>query len=70
MKKKILAIVLTIVMVISMTACGSGTAPSAEAPVSNGEAAAEEKVETRYLTLSAVASSSGLFPYCVLWVKS
>ena len=66
MKKKILAILLTVAMIISMTACGASTAPSAEAPASNGEtAAAEEKVETRYLTLSAVAASSGLFPYCV-----
>ena len=66
MKKKILAILLTVAMIISMTACGASTAPSAEAPAKNGEtAAAEEKVETRYLTLSAVAASSGLFPYCV-----
>lgn len=66
MKKKILAILLTVAMIISMTACGASTTPSAEAPASNGEtAAAEEKVETRYLPLSAVAASSGLFPYCV-----
>lgn len=66
MKKKILAILLTVAMVISMTACGASTTPSAEAPAKTGEtAAAEEKVETRYLTLSAVAASSGLFPYCV-----
>ena len=66
MKKKILAILLTVAMIISMTACGASTTPSAEAPAKNGEtAAAEEKVETRYLTLSAVAASSGLFPYCV-----
>ena len=66
MKKKILAILLTVAMIISMTACGASTTPSAEAPAKTGEtAAAEEKVETRYLTLSAVAASSGLFPYCV-----
>lgn len=66
MKKKILAVLLTVAMVISMTACGASTTPSAEAPAKAGEtAAAEEKVETRYLTLSAVAASSGLFPYCV-----
>lgn len=68
MKKKILAILLTIALVIGMTACGASSAPAAEAPAADGAAAAapaEEKVETRYLTLSAVAASSGLFPYCV-----
>lgn len=48
--KKILAIVLALSMVFALCAVS---------------ASAEEKVETRYLTLSAVAASSGLFPYCV-----
>jgi len=67
MKKKILAILLAVAMVMGMVACGSAPAadaPAADAPAANG-APAEEKVETRYLTLSAVAASSGLFPYCV-----
>lgn len=47
--KKFLAIVLALCMVFSLCAMS----------------ASAEETETRYLTLSAVAASSGLFPYCV-----
>ena len=48
--KKIIAIVLVLCMVLSIGAVSL---------------ADDEPQETRYLTLSAVAASSGLFPYCV-----
>lgn len=50
-----------------LTACG-GDAQTGDAgeTTEDAEGAAEDgEVETRYLTMSAVASSSGLFPYCV-----
>lgn len=70
--KKILATVLATAMTASMlTGCGSSEKPAAEqkqgteAVKQEAAEAGSEKVEERYLTLSAVASSSGLFPYCV-----
>lgn len=67
--KRILAIFLAAVMSLSLlTACGSSDSDTGSTPDSTTEDSAAneaEEVETRYLTLSAVASSSGLFPYCV-----
>ena len=54
--KKTIATLLIISMVSCLfTGCGKSSTPDANT----------DKVETRYLTLSAVAASSGLFPYCV-----
>ena len=70
--KKVLAFLIAAAMLISALAgCGSSSQPAAQssgsaAPAeSASQSEAEEEVETRYLTLSAVAASSGLFPYCV-----
>lgn len=71
--KKTLALLLTAALLLSaLSGCGGSSAPApssgapssaAPAPASGSESAAP--AETRYLTLSAVAASSGLFPYCV-----
>lgn len=60
--KRILALLMVAGMMAAMlSGCGSKTTEPQE--TENPPDAPE--VETRYLTLSAVASSSGLFPYCV-----
>ena len=51
-----------------LTGCGGNKqndTGDAQGDASGSQSEVSEKVETRYLTLSAVASSSGLFPYCV-----
>lgn len=52
---------------MALTACSAKSGNSGETggqtAETNGQA--EEKTEVRHLTLAAVASSSGLFPYCV-----
>lgn len=57
--KKVLALTLALVMVLAtMAGCQPADPKSDPKP-------APEKQEVQHLTLSAVASSSGLFPYCV-----
>lgn len=52
---------------MALTACGAKSGNSGETggQAAETKAQAEEKTEVRHLTLAAVASSSGLFPYCV-----
>ena len=54
---------------IALTACDAKSGNSGEtggqAAETKAQTQAEEKNEVRHLTLAAVASSSGLFPYCV-----
>ena len=54
---------------MALTACGAKSGNSGEtggqAAETKAQTQAEEKTEVRHLTLAAVASSSGLFPYCV-----
>ena len=50
---------------MALTACGAKSGNSGETggQAAETKAQAEEKTEVRHLTLAAVASSSGLFPY-------
>ena len=54
---------------MALTACGAKSGNSGEtggqAAETKAQTQAEEKTEVRHLTLAAVASSSGWFPYCV-----
>ncbi|WP_276954491.1 TAXI family TRAP transporter solute-binding subunit [Enterocloster lavalensis] len=54
---------------MALTACDAKSGNSGEtggqAAETKAQTQAEEKNEVRHLTLAAVASSSGLFPYCV-----
>ena len=71
--KRILALLLSAaVMLAALSGCGGSKPPagsSGPAPATPATPAAPAgdaaPAETRYLTLSAVAASSGLFPYCV-----
>lgn len=59
--KRILASLMAAsLMAVSLVGCGGN-----DTGKTGDDKQTDEKVETRYLTLSAVASSSGLFPYCV-----
>ncbi len=64
--EKALALVMALVLVLSFAAGCQSPAPSqgGATPQSQGGSTPEQK-PTQHLTLSAVASSSGLFPYCV-----
>ena len=67
MKKFFAALTAAAMLIAALSGC-SGQQPSqSESPASGSESSSQqaESVEPRYLTLSAVASSSGLFPYCV-----
>lgn len=67
MKKFFAALTAAAMLLAALSGC-SGQQPSqSESPVSGSGSSSQqaESVEPRYLTLSAVASSSGLFPYCV-----
>lgn len=62
--RKPLSLVLILVLVLlCMTGCQSSTSQPADGQESDGSE--PQKDDTQHLTLSAVASSSGLFPYCV-----
>ena len=68
--KRILALLLSAaVMLAALSGCGGSKPPagsSGPAPATPAAPAGDAApAETRYLTLSAVAASSGLFPYCV-----
>lgn len=68
MKRLLSILTVSALLAAMLTGCGgSKQADTGDAQGDNSGAQSEtsEKVETRYLTLSAVASSSGLFPYCV-----
>jgi len=65
MSRKLMSLMLiTAVVLMLLAGCGS----SASQPQQNSDSASEaktEKKETQHLTMPAVPSSSGLFPYCV-----
>ncbi len=64
-RRKFFALLCTLAMLLGLlTACGGETRQESETEDTE-QTEAEGEVETRYLTMSAVASSSGLFPYCV-----
>lgn len=76
MVKRVLFVMLALIMVIAcMTGCqsqsGSASQSQSEQSSQSGQAsqsegsASEQSKPTQQLTLSAVPSSSGLFPYCV-----
>ena len=52
-------------LLVSLTACGGNDTQTDGAQGDAAEGSEDGEVETRYLTMSAVAASSGLFPYCV-----
>ena len=68
MKRLLSILTVSALLATMLTGCGGNKqneTGDAQGDASGSQSEVSEKVETRYLTLSAVASSSGLFPYCV-----
>lgn len=68
MKRLLSILTVSALLATMLTGCGGNKqndTGDAQGNASGSQSEVSEKVETRYLTLSAVASSSGLFPYCV-----
>ena len=68
MKRLLSILTVSALLATMLTGCGGNKqndTGDAQGDASSSQSEVSEKVETRYLTLSAVASSSGLFPYCV-----
>ena len=68
MKRLLSILTVSALLATMLTGCGGNKqndTVDAQGDASGSQSEVSEKVETRYLTLSAVASSSGLFPYCV-----
>ncbi len=68
MKRILATLMVTALSASVLTGCGESEKPAASGQnqaSGNAQGEAAEDVDERYLTLSAVASSSGLFPYCV-----
>lgn len=68
MKRILATLMVTALSASLLTGCGESEKPAASGQnqaAGNVQGEAAEDVQERYLTLSAVASSSGLFPYCV-----
>lgn len=68
MKRLLSILTVSALLATMLTGCGGNKqndTGDAQGDASSSQSEVSEKAETRYLTLSAVASSSGLFPYCV-----
>lgn len=68
MKRLLSILTVSALLATMLTGCGGNKqndTGDAQGDASGSQSEDSEKAETRYLTLSAVASSSGLFPYCV-----